>query len=168
MARLLMMTRLCILFMILLFRKWVQWELQWHLKKRGKHWSFFLRYVFSLILTAVSSSLPYKVSGLAQRIHDNSTLGQKFQELIANDTELKSNKHALDCCVTTHWNSDFDCLAAHLHFKNIIQSLTGVSENKLKSYRLSDELWDLADDVQEVLLVWFLLHIQFRIYLMKI
>ena len=64
-----------------------------------------------------------------------------------------SNKHALDCCVTTRWNSDFDCLAAHLHFKNIIQSLTGVSENKLKSYRLSDELWDLADDVQEVLLV---------------
>lgn len=97
--------------------------------------------------------MSYKVSGLARRIHDNSTLGQKFQELIANDAELKSNKQALDCRVTTRWNSDFDCLAAHLHFKNIIQSLTGVSENKLKAYCLSDELWDLAEDVQEVLLV---------------
>ena len=166
MARLLMMMQLCVLFMILLFRKWLQWELQWHLKKRGKHWSFFLQYVCNLILTAVSSSLPYNVLGLAWQILDNSTLGQKFQELIANDTELKSNKHAH--CVTTCWNSDFDCLAAHLHFKNIIQSLTGASENKLKSYCLSDDLWDLVDDDQEVLLVWFILHIQFRVYLMKI
>ncbi|KIJ94452.1 hypothetical protein K443DRAFT_110410 [Laccaria amethystina LaAM-08-1] len=76
---------------------------------------------------------------------------------ITAEEEMKALKHfpvvSLDRCVTIHWNSDFDCLAAHLHFRNIIQSLTGVSENKLKAYRLSDELWDLAEDVQEVLLV---------------
>jgi hypothetical protein len=44
-------------------------------------------------------------------------------------------------------------LAAHLYFKNIIQALTGVSGNKLQAYRLSDKLWDLAEDVQEVLKV---------------
>jgi hypothetical protein len=44
-------------------------------------------------------------------------------------------------------------LAAHLHFKNVIQSITAVTENKLKPYRLSDEQWDLAEDVQEVLKV---------------
>jgi len=87
-----------------------------------------------LILSEISSSILYKVLGLAWQIHNNSTLDQKFQELIANDAELKSNKQALDQHITTCWNSDFDCLAAHLHFKNIIQYLTGVSENKLKAY----------------------------------
>ena len=44
-----------------------------------------------------------------------------------------------------------DCLAAHLHFRNIVEAMTGVSGNKLKAYRLSEEQWKLADDVQEVL-----------------
>jgi hypothetical protein len=87
-------------------------------------------------------------------VHDNSTLNEKFQDLIDKDSDLKSNKRALDQCVPTRWNSDLDCLAAHLHFKNTIQSITAVTENKLKPYRLSDEQWDLVEDVQEVLKVW--------------
>ena len=114
-----------------------------------------MQYVCNLILTEISSSISYKVSGLAQQIYDNSTLGQKFQELIANDAELKSNKQALDRQVTTHWNSDFDCLYSHLYFKTVVQSMTGVTENKLKAYRLSDDQWDLAEDLQAVLVVFY-------------
>jgi len=57
--------------------------------------------------------------------------------------------------VPTRWNADFDCLAAHLHFKSVIQSMTGVSDNKLKAYRLTEEQWELAEDVEEVLKVGF-------------
>jgi hypothetical protein len=38
-----------------------------------------------------------------------------------------------------------------LHFKDIIEAITSVSGNKLQAYYLSEEQWQLADDVQEVL-----------------
>jgi hypothetical protein len=53
----------------------------------------------------------------------------------------------------TQWNSDLNCLEAHVHFKNVIQQLTGVATNKLQAYQLSDEQWELADDLVEVLMV---------------
>jgi len=33
--------------------------------------------------------------------------------------------------------------------------MTGVSDNKLKAYRLTEEQWELAEDVEEVLKVGF-------------
>ncbi|KAF8800450.1 hypothetical protein BYT27DRAFT_7055828, partial [Phlegmacium glaucopus] len=90
------------------------------------------------------------VSGLARCIHDSSTLNERFQELIDQDPELTTAKCALDRRVPTRWNSDFDCLAAHLHFKNVVETITGVSGNKLQPYRLSEEQWQLADDVHEL------------------
>jgi hypothetical protein len=33
--------------------------------------------------------------------------------------------------------------------------MTGVSDNKLKAYRLTEEQWELAEDVEEVLKVVF-------------
>jgi hypothetical protein len=79
----------------------------------------------------------------------------QFDKCIDADTELQSTKRALDRRVPTRWNADFDCLAAHLHFKSVIQSMTGVSDNKLKDYRLTEEQWELAEDVEEVLKVGF-------------
>ena len=65
------------------------------------------------------------------------------------------------------WNSDFDCLYSHLYFKTVIQSMTGVTENKLKAYRLNEDQWDLAEDLQAVLVVvlfYFLLLISILIF----
>ncbi|PPQ93966.1 hypothetical protein CVT25_014284 [Psilocybe cyanescens] len=70
------------------------------------------------------------VSGLARRVHDNTTLNEKFQHLIDQDPNQQYNKRALD---------------------SIVQSLTAVSENKLKAYHLSEKQWQLASDVQKVL-----------------
>lgn len=33
--------------------------------------------------------------------------------------------------------------------------MTGVSDNKLKAYQLTEEQWELAEDVEEVLKVGF-------------
>ncbi|KAF8901916.1 hypothetical protein CPB84DRAFT_1679335, partial [Gymnopilus junonius] len=95
------------------------------------------------------------VAGLAQRIHDSSPLNEQFQELLINSQgQIQSNKTALDQRVPTQWNSDFDCLAAHLQFKDVVQSMTARSSNKLQAYRLSESQWNLAGDVQDVLLLF--------------
>ncbi|KAF9043281.1 hypothetical protein BJ165DRAFT_1348251 [Panaeolus papilionaceus] len=96
------------------------------------------------------------VAGFARRIHDSTTLNTQFLELVSNskDPKVQSNKRALDRCVPTCWNSDFDCLSAHVHFKSVIQSMTGVSANKLQRYRLTEVQWQLADDINEVLVLF--------------
>ena len=94
-----------------------------------------------------------QVAGLARRVHDGTTLKEKFDKLVQEDEELEGSKNALDRRVATRWNSDLTCLEAHLHFKNIIQQLTGVAANKLQAYRLSVQQWELADDLIEVLMV---------------
>jgi hypothetical protein len=91
--------------------------------------------------------------GLACRVHDSATLKERFDKLVQEDEELVGRKKALDCRVSTQWNSDLTCLKAHIHFKNVIQQLTGVAANKLQAYRLSDEQWELADDLIKVFMV---------------
>jgi hypothetical protein len=46
-----------------------------------------------------------------------------------------------------------DCLDAHVHFKPAIQQLTAVASNKLQAYKLTEEQWDLAEELAEVLVV---------------
>jgi hypothetical protein len=95
-----------------------------------------------------------QVAGLARRIHDAPNLNEKFKLHVSQDPELQSStRDALARRVPTRWNSDFDCLYSHLYLKSVVQSMTGVSENKLKAYRLSDDQWDLAKDLQAVLVV---------------
>ncbi|KDR72413.1 hypothetical protein GALMADRAFT_74105, partial [Galerina marginata CBS 339.88] len=95
------------------------------------------------------------VSGLARRIHDASNLNEVFQDLVSKDAELQSSQmHTLARRMPTRWNSEFDCLYSHLYFKKIVQSMTGVSAYKLKAYRLDDEQWKLAVDLQSVLLLF--------------
>ena len=44
-------------------------------------------------------------------------------------------------------------LYSHLYFKSVIQSMTAVSEIKLRAYHLSEEQCSLAEDLQAVLAV---------------
>ena len=84
-------------------------------------------------------------------MHDSTTLHEKFDKLVQKDDELEGNMQMLTQHVPTEWNTDFDCLRAHIHFKSIIQSLTGVAENKLQAYQLTDSQWKLAEDLK---LIW--------------
>ena len=49
----------------------------------------------------------------------------------------------------TQWNSDYKCLAAHLHFEKIVRMLT--ADPSLASYSLTEEQWKLAYRLLEVL-----------------
>lgn len=96
------------------------------------------------------------MAGLARRVHDNSVLKEKFDKLVDEDSSLPGNRRALTCRVPTRWNTDFACLFSHFYFRDIIEQLTAIPSLNLKTYRLSPEQWKMAEDVQEVLMVWIL------------
>ena len=79
--------------------------------------------------------------------------------MVTEDEELDSQHTALTCQVPTRWNSDLECLLAHMHFKNIVEQLTAISSLKLTAYGLSEDQWKIADDVCQVLLVFNLLYL---------
>jgi hypothetical protein len=92
-----------------------------------------------------------QVSGLARRVHDNTTLKEKFDTLVSNDKELPGDKTALDRRVPTRWNSDLACLDTHLYFRSPVEQLTGAAINKLQAYRLSEKQWSLAEMLSAIL-----------------
>ena len=91
------------------------------------------------------------MAGLARRVHNNSTLKEKFDTLVSNDKDLPGDKTALDRRVPTQWNSDLTCLDAHLYFRSPVEQLTGAAINKLQAYRLSEEQWNLAETLSAIL-----------------
>jgi len=96
------------------------------------------------------------VAGLARRVHDNSTLKEKFDTLVSNDKDLPGDKMALDRRVTTRWNSDLTCLDAHIYFRSPVEQLTGAAVNKLQAYQLSEKQWALAEMLSAILEVKYL------------
>jgi len=102
-------------------------------------------FLFFLLITLL------QVAGLARRVHDVSSLKEKFDKLVQDDKQLDGDKRMLDRRVTTRWNTDLQCLDAHVYFKNSVQQLTAVAANKLQAYRLSDKQWELAELLVEVL-----------------
>lgn len=78
----------------------------------------------------------------------------KFERLIqAHDQLSLGEKIALDRRVPTRWNSEYDCIKAHIYFRAVVETLTNVTENQLKAYKLTESQWILADDVGDVLQV---------------
>jgi len=67
--------------------------------------------------------------------------------------DIQGSKQALDRHVSTRWNSDLSCLDAHVYFRPVVEQLTASSANKLKAYRLTEKQWELAEEVQEALVV---------------
>jgi hypothetical protein len=94
-----------------------------------------------------------KVSGLARRVHDSPTLKEKFDNLVQANTDIQGGKRTLDRRVSTRWNSDLACLDAHVHFRPVVEQLTAASANKLKAYQLNEKQWELAEEIQEALVV---------------
>ncbi|KAJ6556343.1 hypothetical protein B0H19DRAFT_1293404, partial [Mycena capillaripes] len=95
-----------------------------------------------------------KVAGLARKVHDSGSVASVFNGLV--DTakaagKIKTDKTALDRRCPTRWNADFDCLNAHSIFKVAVEQLTATSALKLSSFRLTDEQWDLVDELSDVL-----------------
>lgn len=94
-----------------------------------------------------------QIARLAKRFHDSGTLKDKFDRLVTVHEDLDGEKRALDRRVPTQWNSELDCLKAHLHFRTVIEALTSPTMNGLAAYHLSFVQWGLAEDVANILTV---------------
>ncbi|KAF8991138.1 hypothetical protein BDQ17DRAFT_1255194, partial [Cyathus striatus] len=94
------------------------------------------------------------VAGLAHQVHDATMVKEKFDMLVKYDKDLSGTSRTLEQCVPTHWNSDLACLSSHIFFQPVIEQLTGNSINKLQQFRLSERQWELAREVEEVLLLF--------------
>ncbi|KAF9456926.1 hypothetical protein BDZ94DRAFT_1122863, partial [Collybia nuda] len=95
-----------------------------------------------------------RIAGLTHCVHDSAALKERFANLVESDESLAGSRRALSCCVPTCWNADLECLMAHTHFKDIVEQLTSIASLGLKGYQLSEAQWKMADDVQEILLLF--------------
>ncbi|KAG9082536.1 hypothetical protein FRC06_004950, partial [Ceratobasidium sp. 370] len=89
------------------------------------------------------------VAGLTRRVHASTHLREQFEQLVMKNTN--SEQHILTKHVNTRWDTEYDCLENHMHFKVEALLLTGDLSLKLKSYSLSEAQYDLADEMLTVL-----------------
>jgi len=136
---------------------------QW---KKEKLFRFFQRWVSFFAYYAVFNFM--QVAGPACHVHDNAVLKEKFERLVSANAELHGQWRALTWWVPTQWNHDLECLDAHFYFCDIIKQLTAISSNGLQPYHLIPEQWEIASDVQEVLLVCFIYNWNLNISLYKL
>ncbi|PPQ84268.1 hypothetical protein CVT24_012844, partial [Panaeolus cyanescens] len=103
----------------------------------------------------ISQQIFPRVAGLARKVHDSPTLKEKFDKMVKDDPELNhGQRRTLTRRVPTRWNSDLACLESYFYFRDVVERLTSISSLKLKGYQLSPEQWKIAEDVQEVLLLF--------------
>ncbi|KAG8914001.1 hypothetical protein FRC00_001108 [Tulasnella sp. 408] len=105
---------------------------------------------------AIAGKIFPKVAGFARRVHDSSTLKEKFDAIVNQDIrdgKLEGSKTSLSRRVATRWNSDLHCLQDHIHFKRQVMQLIA-QEPSLDNYTLSEQEWKLAEEVAEVLVIF--------------
>jgi hypothetical protein len=67
--------------------------------------------------------------------------------------ELKYNDRIMPRDVATRWNSTFDMLVFAIEYRKALDMITSEREMKLRSYELTQEEWDIATHLCEVLKV---------------
>ena len=72
---------------------------------------------------------------------------------LLEDLELDARMMPRD--VRTHWNSTFDMLDFAVEHAEALDTITADRELKMRQYELSDEDWDIARQLRDVLKVNF-------------
>jgi hypothetical protein len=67
--------------------------------------------------------------------------------------ELKVAEQMMPRDVTTRWNSTFDMLDFAVEHTEAIDNITGDRDMKLRQYELSEDDWDMARKLRNVLKV---------------
>ncbi|KAE9383088.1 hypothetical protein BT96DRAFT_961105 [Gymnopus androsaceus JB14] len=87
-----------------------------------------------------------KVSGLARRVHDSSSVLKPEFERFGNTV--------LSRRVATRWNSEYGCLDDHITLRRPVEALTGQTKHKLSAYRLTEAQWSLSNELRNLLKIF--------------
>lgn len=86
---------------------------------------------------------------LARRVRDSPTLREEWNKKVGalkKGDMLDGDRSQLTTLVPTRWDSEGDCLEAHIHFKVAVNQITE-SNQTLRAYKLTSLQWDLAEEL---------------------
>jgi hypothetical protein len=109
--------------------------------------------LFWLILVCYRLTPLVKISGLARRVGDSTTLGAAFEQQVLAENALRGQAYTLVRRVATRWNSELAAVRSHITLGNPVQRLTGQASNKVAAYRLTTPQWDLSRHLAGLLAV---------------
>ena len=69
--------------------------------------------------------------------------------------DLNLDQRMMPRDVTTRWNSTYDMLEFACDYREAIDSITGNQKMKLRQYELSEEDWEIATKLRDVLKVGY-------------
>ena len=90
---------------------------------------------------------------MAYAIKDSTTiiLPQWFTTL----KELMLHQWMMPRNITTCWNSTYDMLEFAIEYREALKSITGNQRMKLRQYELTEEDWEIATQLHDVLKVCY-------------
>lgn len=67
--------------------------------------------------------------------------------------ELKLHERMMPRDVTTRWNSTYDMLEFAIEYREALEAMTGNQKMKMRQYELTEEDWNIATQLRDVLKV---------------
>ncbi|KAJ7437532.1 hypothetical protein FB451DRAFT_1108192 [Mycena latifolia] len=96
-----------------------------------------------------------RVCGLARKIYDSSPVSSAFVKIVEKDTTIIGQTQTLARRCASRWSTDYDSLDTALILEQPVRTLLKEKDFNLKAFKLSDDQWDLAADLRDVLEVCF-------------
>ncbi|KAF7364358.1 Dimer-Tnp-hAT domain-containing protein [Mycena sanguinolenta] len=95
-----------------------------------------------------------RICGLARKVHDSSPVGNAFAKLVDEDKTIIGQTQTLARRCGSRWNTDYDSLDTALILESPVRELFKNKDLNLKAYKLTEEQWNLAADLRDVLEVF--------------
>ncbi|KAK6974240.1 hypothetical protein R3P38DRAFT_2584460, partial [Favolaschia claudopus] len=92
-----------------------------------------------------------RVCGLARKIHDSSPVATAFAKIVDNDPTIVGQTQTLARRCASRWNSDYDSLDTALILEQPVRAPMKDKDLNLKAYKLTNDQWNLAADLRDVL-----------------
>ncbi|KAJ6592997.1 hypothetical protein B0H19DRAFT_1279824, partial [Mycena capillaripes] len=92
-----------------------------------------------------------RICGLARKIHDSSPVSSAFAKIVEKDRTIFGQTQTLARRCASRWNSDYDSLDTALILEQPVRTLLKEKDLNLKAFNVTDDQWNLAADLRDVL-----------------